>query len=141
MVALVLLLAHTTVDFVPTEVLTSLPTATMPCLDPLPLVLAPAYTTVDAVPAAVITSIPTATATWLAPLPSIVALVLPLAHTTVNLVPTMTVTWLDPLPFVFVPAQAVDAVLPGVLASMPPATIVAEPKPPPPAPQTELRRP
>ena len=132
---------HPAVDLVPTEVLASPPTATMTWLDPLPLVLAPAYTTVAAVPAAVIASPPAATVTWLALLPYIVAVGLLLAHTTVNLVPMTTVTWLDPLPFVFAPAQAVDAVLPGVLASMPTATLVAEPTLPPPAPPTELRRP
>ena len=68
MVALVLPPAHTTVALVPTEVLTSLPTATMPWLDPLPLVLAPAYTTVDEVPTGLLASL-TTTTTWLAPLP------------------------------------------------------------------------
>ena len=80
--------AHMTVDVAPTGELALMPTVTMPWLDPLPFGLAPAHTTVDTVPAEMFASTPTATVTWLAPLPSIVALVLPLAHTPVNLVPT-----------------------------------------------------
>ena len=78
------------------------------------LELAPSHTTVDAVQAELLASMPAATMTCLAPLPSLVPLVLP---------PT------------------VDAVPTGVLASMPTATLVAEPQPPPQAPQTALRRP
>ena len=76
-------------------------------------VFAPAHTTMDGVQAGVLASMPTTTMTWLAPPP----LVLAPAHPTVDAVPT------------------------GVLASMPTATLVAEPQPPPPAPQTVLRRP